>query len=44
MDDAEDPVAIIISSNHAGHTIPGYFPYNVAKAGLGGHVQPLAVE
>ena len=44
MGDAEDPVAIIISSNHAGHTIPGCFPYNVAKAGLGGLVQSLAVE
>lgn len=35
---------IIISSNHAWNTIPGCFPYNVAKAGLLGLVQSLAIE
>ncbi|MEM1060085.1 MAG: SDR family oxidoreductase [Verrucomicrobiota bacterium] len=37
-------VVIIISSNHAWSTIPGCFPYNVAKAGLNGLVQALAIE
>lgn len=35
---------VIISSNHAWNTIPGCFPYNVAKAGLLGLVQSLAIE
>jgi NAD(P)-dependent dehydrogenase (short-subunit alcohol dehydrogenase family) len=35
---------VIIGSNHANHTIPGCFPYNVAKAGLLGLVQSLAIE
>ncbi|MDA8375695.1 MAG: SDR family oxidoreductase [Planctomycetia bacterium] len=38
------PVIIIISSNHAYSTIPGCFPYNVAKAGLAAMVQSLAIE
>ncbi len=38
------PVIIIISSNHAYSTIPGCFPYNVAKAGLTAMVQSLAIE
>jgi NAD(P)-dependent dehydrogenase (short-subunit alcohol dehydrogenase family) len=37
-------VIIIIGSNHAWGTIPGCFPYNVAKAGLVGLVQSLAIE
>jgi NAD(P)-dependent dehydrogenase (short-subunit alcohol dehydrogenase family) len=37
-------VVIIIGSNHAWNTIPGCFPYNVAKAGLLGLVQSLAIE
>jgi NAD(P)-dependent dehydrogenase (short-subunit alcohol dehydrogenase family) len=37
-------VVLIIGSNHAWSTIPGCFPYNVAKAGLLGLVQSLAIE
>ena len=35
---------IIIGSNHGWNTIPGCFPYNVAKAGLLGMVQSFAIE
>ena len=35
---------VIIGSNHANNTIPGCFPYNVAKAGLLGLVQSIAIE
>ena len=35
---------IVMGSNHAMNTIPGCFPYNVAKAGLLGLVQALAIE
>lgn len=38
------PVIIIITSNHAWRTMPGCFPYNVAKAGLVAMVQSLAIE
>lgn len=41
---AESPVIVIITSNHAYSTIPGCFPYNVAKAGLLGLVQSIAIE
>ena len=45
MENQERPGTIlIISSNHAWNTIPGCFPYNVAKAGLLGLVQSLAIE
>ncbi|WP_160714991.1 SDR family NAD(P)-dependent oxidoreductase [Chitinophaga solisilvae] len=37
-------VIIIITSNHAYRTIPGCFPYNVAKTALTGLVQSLAAE
>lgn len=37
-------VIVIMSSNHAFHTIPGCFPYNVAKSALTGLVQSLAIE
>jgi len=37
-------VIVIIGSNHAWSTMPGCFPYNVAKAGLLGVVQSLAIE
>ena len=40
----DEPVIIVITSNHAYSTIPGCFPYNVAKAGLLGLVQSLAIE
>jgi NAD(P)-dependent dehydrogenase (short-subunit alcohol dehydrogenase family) len=41
---ADDPAIVVIASNHAYSTIPGCFPYNVAKAGLLGLVQSLAIE
>jgi len=45
LDAATRPgVFIVIGSNHAWGTIPGCFPYNVAKAGLLGLVQSLAIE
>lgn len=37
-------VMIIMTSNHAMATIPGCFPYNVAKAALTALVQSLAIE
>lgn len=37
-------VFIVMSSNHAFRTIPGCFPYNVAKSALTGLVQALAIE
>lgn len=40
-----DPgVVIVMGSNHAYNTIKGCFPYNVAKAGLLGLVQSIAIE
>jgi len=33
-----------VSSNHAGSTLPGVFPYNVAKAGVLALTQSLAIE
>jgi len=41
---ATDPTIILMASNHAYATIPGCFPYNVAKAGMLGLVQSLAIE
>ncbi|MBS7229655.1 SDR family oxidoreductase [Flavobacterium psychroterrae] len=37
-------VIIVMTSNHAFSTIPGCFPYNVAKTALTGLVRSLAVE
>lgn len=42
--DIGKPSFLVNSSNHAYSTIPGCFPYNVAKAGLTGVVQSLAIE
>jgi NAD(P)-dependent dehydrogenase (short-subunit alcohol dehydrogenase family) len=39
-----EPSIVLIASNHAYATIPGCFPYNVAKAGMLGLVQSLAIE
>ena len=39
-----DGVIIIVTSNHAYQTIPGCFPYNVAKTALTGLVRSLAIE
>ncbi len=44
LEKASPSVVIVIGSNHAWSTIPGCFPYNVAKAGLLGLVQSLAIE
>jgi NAD(P)-dependent dehydrogenase (short-subunit alcohol dehydrogenase family) len=44
LDQAAQPVIIIIASNHAFATMPHAFPYNVAKAGLAAMVQSLAIE
>lgn len=44
LEAGEGGVILIIGSNHAWNTIPGCFPYNVAKAGLLGLVQSLAIE
>ena len=41
---ADPGVIIAIASNHAYGTIPGCFPYNVAKAGMLALVQSLAIE
>ncbi len=41
---SESGVIIVMSSNHAFNTIPGCYPYNVAKAGLVAMVQSLAIE
>ena len=37
-------VFIVMTSNHAFSTIPGCYPYNVAKAGLIAMVQSMAIE
>lgn len=37
-------VLIVMTSNHAYRTIPGCFPYNVAKTALTGLVRALAIE
>lgn len=44
LEKAQPGVIVIIGSNHGWNTIPGCFPYNVAKAGLLGLVQSLAIE
>jgi NAD(P)-dependent dehydrogenase (short-subunit alcohol dehydrogenase family) len=44
LDNGRDPVVLIITSNHVYHTIPGCFPYNVAKARLVALVQSPAIE
>ena len=44
LEKANPGVFIVMTSNHAYHTIPGCFPYNVAKTALTGMVQALAIE
>lgn len=44
LEQGRDPVIIINGSNHAFSTMPGCFPYNVAKAGLVAMAQSLAIE
>ena len=44
LDRAEQPVVVIMASIQAYRTLPGAFPYNVAKAALIGLVHSLALE
>lgn len=44
LDQSGQGIVIVITSNHSWNTIPGCFPYNVAKAGLLGLVQSFAIE
>ncbi|MCP5100139.1 MAG: SDR family oxidoreductase, partial [Chloroflexi bacterium] len=44
LQQSEQGVIVVISSNHAFYTMPGCFPYNVAKAGLIALVQSMAIE
>jgi NAD(P)-dependent dehydrogenase (short-subunit alcohol dehydrogenase family) len=44
LDQATQPVVVVIASNHAYRTMPRSFPYNVAKAALPGLVQSMALE
>lgn len=44
LEKATPGVIIIMTSNHAFSTIPGCFPYNVAKTALTGLVRSLAIE
>ncbi len=44
LDRAAQPVVIIMTSNQAYRTLPGNFPYNVAKTALLAVVQSLALE
>ncbi|MFP4510711.1 MAG: SDR family NAD(P)-dependent oxidoreductase [Spirochaetota bacterium] len=44
LTNAGQGVVIVISSNHSFYSIPGCFPYNVAKAGMNALVQSLAIE
>lgn len=37
-------VILLMTSNHSNYTIPGCFPYNVAKTAIKGLVQSLAIE
>lgn len=41
---SDDGVIIIMASNHAIASMPGCFPYNVAKTALTGLVKSLAIE
>ena len=44
LDQAAQPVVVIMASIQAYRTMPGAFPYNVAKAALVGLVHSLALE
>ena len=44
LERSDAPVIEIMTSNHAFATIPGCFPYNVAKSALTGLVRSLALE
>lgn len=44
LEKSENGIILIMASNHAYHTLPGCFPYNVSKTALTGLVRALAVE
>lgn len=44
LEKSDDGVILLMTSNHAYYTIPGCFPYNVAKTAIKGLVQSLAIE
>ena len=44
LEKASPGVFLVMGSNHAERTIPGCFPYNVAKTALTGLVRALAIE
>lgn len=44
LQESNPGVIILMTSNHAYSTIPGCFPYNVAKTALTGLVRSLAIE
>lgn len=44
LEKSEDGVILLMTSNHAFSTIPGCFPYNVAKTAITGLVRSLAIE
>jgi NAD(P)-dependent dehydrogenase (short-subunit alcohol dehydrogenase family) len=44
LEKASPGVLVLMGSNHAFASIPGCFPYNVAKAGMVGLVNALAIE
>lgn len=44
LEKSDSGVIILMTSNHAFSTIPGSFPYNVAKTALTGLVRSLAIE
>lgn len=44
LEKADPGVFLVMTSNHAFHTIPGCFPYNVTKTALLGLVRALCIE
>lgn len=44
LEEKGNGVIILMTSNHSDYTIPGCFPYNVAKTAIKGLVQSLAIE
>lgn len=44
LDASQNPVVLIVASTQSFRTVANAFPYNVAKAGLPGMVQSLALE
>lgn len=44
LEQSEDGVLLLMTSNHAFSSIPGCFPYNVTKTAITGLVRSLAIE